>query len=185
MPSLPGVSTSSALSAFNKLRLSTLMVSGMVRISLYPFEAATNANPIPVLPEVGSIITVSLSSFPFFSASSTIARAILSFTELSGLKYSNLAINLASSFRSAEKSVSCKSGVFPISSVSFLAYFAITLFLLIYLYLLYHQLKKSVSIFQYTMSRRNESITNSFKSLLGRIACPESRHRRAVTQCVY
>ena len=38
--------------------------------------------PIPVFPEVGSIITVSLLSFPSFSACSIIARPTLSLTEV-------------------------------------------------------------------------------------------------------
>ena len=34
----------------------TIIVSGIVIITLYPFAAATAAIPIPVLPDVGSII---------------------------------------------------------------------------------------------------------------------------------
>ena len=37
---------------------SALIVSGMVRISLYPFTAQTKARAIPVLPLVGSMMTV-------------------------------------------------------------------------------------------------------------------------------
>ena len=40
--------------AFNMTLLSILILAGMVRISLYPFEAAAIARPIPVLPDVGS-----------------------------------------------------------------------------------------------------------------------------------
>jgi len=36
------------------------IVSGMVRISLYPLVAQTKARAMPVLPLVGSTITVSL-----------------------------------------------------------------------------------------------------------------------------
>jgi hypothetical protein len=47
-----------APSAFSKTLLSKLIEAGMVRISSYPFAAATIANPMPVLPEVGSTKTV-------------------------------------------------------------------------------------------------------------------------------
>ena len=45
-----------------------------------PFAAAIAASPIPVLPLVSSIIVSSFVSFPDFSPSSIIARAILSLT---------------------------------------------------------------------------------------------------------
>ena len=35
-----------------------LMLAGIVRINLYPLEAAAIARPMPVLPEVGSTSTV-------------------------------------------------------------------------------------------------------------------------------
>ena len=73
------------------MRLSTLIVSGKVRIALYPFAAATLAMPIPVFPEVGSIIVAPGLSTPLFSASSIILSAILSFTLPAGFKYSSLA----------------------------------------------------------------------------------------------
>ena len=38
--------------------LSILMLAGIVRINLYPLEAAAIARPMPVLPEVGSTSTV-------------------------------------------------------------------------------------------------------------------------------
>jgi hypothetical protein len=47
-----------APSAFNSTLLSRLIEAGMVRISSYPFAAATIASPMPVLPEVGSTRTV-------------------------------------------------------------------------------------------------------------------------------
>ena len=58
---------------------------------LYPFAAHTEAKPTPVLPLVGSIITLFGLNFPCFSAVSIIDKAILSLTEPVGLKYSTLA----------------------------------------------------------------------------------------------
>ena len=64
-------------------------------IRRYPLAAATLAKPIPVFPEVGSMITVSGFKMPFASASSSIALATRSFTDPAGLKYSSLASSLA------------------------------------------------------------------------------------------
>ena len=55
---------------------------------------------MPVLPEVGSMITEPGFSLPLASASSIMALAIRSFTLPAGLKYSSLARTLASSFSS-------------------------------------------------------------------------------------
>ena len=95
IPPAPGVRTSSAPRAFSKLRRSVLIVSGMVRTSLYPLAAATNASPTPVFPLVGSIIVAPGFNKPFASASSIMASATRSFTLPAGLKYSNLAITRA------------------------------------------------------------------------------------------
>ena len=95
IPSLPCVRTTSAPSAVTIFLLSTLIVSGIVRISFNFFAAHTPASPIPVLPLVGSIITVSLLIFPCLIPSSIIAYATLSFTLPSGLKYSSFAIMFA------------------------------------------------------------------------------------------
>ena len=51
---------------------------------------------MPVLPEVGSMMTEPGLSLPALSASSIMALAILSLTEPAGLKYSNLAKFVAS-----------------------------------------------------------------------------------------
>ena len=59
MPSAPGVRTSFAPSMASSVRRSSDIVSGMVRMSLYPRAAATKARAMPVLPLVGSMITVS------------------------------------------------------------------------------------------------------------------------------
>ena len=96
MPVAPGVNTRLAPNALSKLRRSTLMVSGMVRVSLYPFMAATMASPIPVLPLVGSMISAPGFKIPAASASSIIAKAIRSFTQPAGLNDSNFAITVAS-----------------------------------------------------------------------------------------
>lgn len=54
MPLAALVKTSSAPNAFKRTLLSRLMDAGIVKMSLYPFEAAINARPIPVFPLVGS-----------------------------------------------------------------------------------------------------------------------------------
>ena len=66
-PGIPfslGVSSSSAPYAAMIRRRSTVIDSGMTRISRYPFTAATMASPMPVLPDVGSMITLSGFSSP-------------------------------------------------------------------------------------------------------------------------
>ena len=68
MPSAAGVRTMRAPSMASRVLRSMLMLSGMVRMSLYPFAAATKPNAIPVLPEVGSMMTVSGFKIPAFSA---------------------------------------------------------------------------------------------------------------------
>ena len=87
----------------------------MTIISLYPLAAATEASPIPVFPEVGSIMTVPAFMSPRSSASFKIAFATLSLTEPAGLKYSSFAKIFA--FKSSVFSifVSSSSGVSPIS----------------------------------------------------------------------
>ena len=82
---------------------------------LYPFAAAIDARPIPVLPDVGSMITESSFKIPFFSASSIIAFAILSLTLPAGLKYSSFTKTLAFSPNSFSMFVTSTRGVFPIS----------------------------------------------------------------------
>ena len=96
MPLLPSVSTSSAPYAFIRLRRSTDMVSGMVMMMRLPRAAASEHRPMPVLPEVGSMMTVSASSLPSASAWSSIAFAIRSFTEPAGLNSSTLPTMVAS-----------------------------------------------------------------------------------------
>jgi len=63
----------------------------MVNINLYPLTAQTIPRPIPVLPDVGSIMVVSLLTSPFLSAASIMLFAIRSFTDHVGLKNSILA----------------------------------------------------------------------------------------------
>ena len=79
---------------------------------LYPLLIATMANPIPVFPEVPSIIVPPGFNNPFFSASSIIVRAILSSTEFPGLKVSYLASTVHG--RSFTISFNLIRGVFPI-----------------------------------------------------------------------
>ena len=91
------------------------------QINLYPFISAANAKPIPVLPDVPSTIVPPGFNLPSFSASSIILIAILSFTELPGLKYSTLANTKASI--SAVILFNLTNGVFPIVSNMFFEYF--------------------------------------------------------------
>jgi hypothetical protein len=49
---------SSAPNALKRTLLSKLIDAGMVKMSLYPFEAAINARPMPVFPLVGSTRTL-------------------------------------------------------------------------------------------------------------------------------
>ena len=73
IPFSPGVSTSLAPSAAKSAMRSWDMVSGMVRIRGYPLMAATKASPTPVLPEVGSMMTLPGLSRPCRWASSIMA----------------------------------------------------------------------------------------------------------------
>ena len=70
---------------------------------------------MPVLPEVGSMITEPGLSLPLASASSIMALATRSFTEPAGLKYSSLASTRAFRPWAASIWVISSSGVCPIS----------------------------------------------------------------------
>jgi hypothetical protein len=61
----------------------------MTSTSLYPLTAATMASPMPVLPDVGSMITLSFVSTPRRSASSIIARPMRSLMLPPGLARSS------------------------------------------------------------------------------------------------
>ena len=87
------------------------MVSGMTMITLYPRAAATLHSPMPVLPEVGSMITESGFRMPLASASSSMLLATRSFTDPAGFRYSSLASTRAFSPRSASRWVSSSRGV--------------------------------------------------------------------------
>ena len=82
---------------------------------LYPFAAAMDARPIPVLPDVGSMITEPSFKIPFSSTSSIIAFAILSLTLPAGLRYSSFTRSVASRPSSFSMFTTSTSGVFPIS----------------------------------------------------------------------
>ena len=69
-----------------------LMVSGMVKISLYPLTAATMAKPIPVLPLVGSMRVAPGLIMPCFSASTIMLRQMRSLTLPPGLRASSFAL---------------------------------------------------------------------------------------------
>jgi len=136
MPSAPGVNTRWAPSAFNRLRRSILIVSGIVRTNLYPLAAETKASPTPVFPLVGSMMVAPGFSSPFFSASSIIARAMRSFTLPAGLKYSSLPISFAFTPLLALKFENSSNGVLPTRSVNDFATFPI-FFYVFKLFLIY------------------------------------------------
>ena len=116
IPLAPSVSTISAPYALRIFLLSTLMVSGIVRIILYPLAAAIEARPIPVFPDVGSMITEPSLRSPFSSASRIIALATLSLTLPDGLKYSSLARIVACSPNDFSTLVISTIGVLPTNS---------------------------------------------------------------------
>ena len=102
----------------SSVRRSTLIVSGMVRMHLYPFAAQTNASAMPVLPLVGSTMMLSALSLPACSAASIIAMPMRSLTLPSGLKNSHLSAIVAS--RPAVTWLSRTSGVWPTVSTMLL-----------------------------------------------------------------
>ena len=130
IPFVPSVSTSSAPYAFIIFLRSILIVSGSTMMILYPFAAAIAASPIPVFPDVGSMIVEPSFKRPFSSASSIISFAILSLTLPDGLKYSSFARIFASRLNAFSICVSSTSGVFPISPSAPLYIFAIIIILL-------------------------------------------------------
>ncbi len=79
-----------------------------------------NASPIPVFPEVPSIIVPPGINLPSASASSIIAKAIRSLTEFPGLKVSYFA-NTRPGISAANLLI-LTSGVFPMVSRMFFAY---------------------------------------------------------------
>ena len=102
---------------FRMRRRSCVMVSGMVRTSLRPRAAATNASAMPVLPEVGSMRTVSFVMRPDFRASSIIAKPMRSLTLESGLKNSSLRSTSACALWRAAVRLRRTRGVLPMVSV--------------------------------------------------------------------
>src|SRR5882672_1179408 len=85
-----GQTITSAPSAFRRSTFSLDCLSVVVKTHLYPRTAATSASPMPVLPEVPSIIVPPGLSRPFFSASSIMVMPMRSFTEPPGLVNSAL-----------------------------------------------------------------------------------------------
>ncbi len=116
MPCVAGVSTSSAPRKASILRRSCDIDSGMTSFSRYPFAAATKASAIPVLPDVGSISTVSGLMTPDCSIAVIIAAPMRSFTLPAGLKYSSLARIVALTPRLCGRRFSRTIGVSPMAS---------------------------------------------------------------------
>mmetsp|Transcript_6726 Transcript_6726/g.15533 ORF Transcript_6726/g.15533 Transcript_6726/m.15533 type:complete len:244 (-) Transcript_6726:252-983(-) len=122
MPLAAGVNLTSAPKALSSTRRSILIDSGIVKMSLYPLEAATMARPIPVFPEVGSTrVDFPGVMSPLASASLIILSAMRSLTELAGLDDSSLAT--ISAPQPAVTLLSFTSGVPPIKSSTFSAIF--------------------------------------------------------------
>jgi hypothetical protein len=67
-----GVAMTSAPNARRALNFSSEILSGMTKMHLKPFTAATMASPMPVFPDVVSMIVPPAFSFPDAIASSTI-----------------------------------------------------------------------------------------------------------------
>ena len=72
IPKDPSVNISSAPYAFIRVLLSTLIVSGITIITLYPFKLPIIDKAIPVFPLVASTNTSPFFNSPFFSRFSTI-----------------------------------------------------------------------------------------------------------------
>ena len=117
IPFAPSVSISSAPKAFIKSLLSTLAVSGIIMMTLYPLSFPINDNAIPVFPEVGSTIVPPGCNFPSFSAASIIPRAARSFTLPPRLYFSSF--TYTSAMFSSFSRLSFTTGVFPINSKMF------------------------------------------------------------------
>ena len=98
-------------------------LSEITQIILYPLIIAASASPIPVLPEVPSIIVPPGLRIPAASASSTICKAMRSFTELPGLKVSYFASTRQG--RSFTSAFIFTIGVSPMVPNIFSAYFII------------------------------------------------------------
>ena len=64
MPSTPSVRTRLAPRTLSSFLRSRLIVSGIVSVIAYPRDAATNASAMPVLPLVGSMISLPGTSMP-------------------------------------------------------------------------------------------------------------------------
>src|SRR4029450_10662985 len=87
---LVGHTITSAPNAFSASTFSFDCLSVVVKMHLYPFTTAAMARPMPVLPDVPSMIVPPGLSAPLRSASSIIFTAIRSLIELPGLKVSSL-----------------------------------------------------------------------------------------------
>mmetsp|Transcript_27370 Transcript_27370/g.76770 ORF Transcript_27370/g.76770 Transcript_27370/m.76770 type:complete len:265 (+) Transcript_27370:447-1241(+) len=122
MPLAAGVRTTSAPKALRSTRRSMLMLSGIVRMSLYPLLAATMANPMPVFPLVGStrMVLPGVMS-PRSSACVIMLSAMRSLTEFAGLEDSSLHTISPTQPSSAGMAFNLTMGVFPISSRTFSA----------------------------------------------------------------
>src|SRR5579863_4978671 len=104
-------------SAPRALRMSIFSLdclSVVVKMHLYPFTTPARARPMPVFPDVHSMIVPPGFNFPCFSATSTIFTAMRSLAEFPGLKYSTFASTVHG--RSLVNWLRRMRGVFPIVS---------------------------------------------------------------------
>src|SRR5512135_2469558 len=101
----------------------------MTRTVSYPFARQTSANPMPVLPLVGSITVFPSTNCPFFSACSIMYLAMRSFMEPVGLVFSSFMYISRAGF--GFRYLTFTSGVLPIKSKMFLVFNHVHLELLI------------------------------------------------------
>ena len=114
-----GHTTTSAPTALKISIFSLDCLSAITKIHLYPFTMAASAKPIPVFPEVPSIMVPPGCKRPSASASVIICKAILSFTEFPGLNVSYF--ESTKHGNSLVSTFSLTKGVFPIVSNIFSA----------------------------------------------------------------
>ncbi|KAG1689711.1 hypothetical protein DVH05_028616 [Phytophthora capsici] len=119
IPLAPGVSTTSQPKDLSRIRRSMDIVSGITSVNLYPRTADAKARPIPVLPDVGSMMCESFCRRPDFSASRIMLRPIRSLTEAQGSMNSHLTAILA--WQPSVTRFRYTSGVLPMRAVMSLA----------------------------------------------------------------
>src|SRR3954454_17810555 len=114
VPLSAGENTMSAPNSSSRRTRSSLALSGITTVRRYPLRRATMARAMPVLPEVGSRMTLSGVRRPSRSASSTMRLAMRSLSEPVGFCPSSLAHRRTPGFGDSRGMPT--SGVFPMAS---------------------------------------------------------------------